>query len=123
MIGWLTASVAWACAAAGVFTVVLGLAGRKPSDLSVGLLGLGIFGVIVLGVVAAVSAWSGHGASGDVVEWLGYWLSCLLVGVGAGFWALVQRDRWGTIVLALALLTIAVMVVRLEQVWFASGWA
>lgn len=123
MIDWLTLGVTWLCFGGGFVALGLGIAGRKPSDFSVGLLGLGVLGVIVLGVVAVVSAVSGAGASGDVAEWIGYWVSCLLVGAGAGFWALVQRDRWGTVVLSVALLTIGVMVVRLDQVWFATGWA
>ncbi len=123
MIDWLTTTVTWVCFAAGFVVLVLALLGKAPSDFSVGLLLLGLLGVVVIGGVAVVSAISGDGAVGDVVEWVGYWVSCIVVGVGGGLWALIQRDRWGTVVLAVALLTIGVMVVRLDQVWFARGWA
>lgn len=123
MIDWLTAAVTWLCFGAGALVLVLGVAGRRPSDLSVGLVGVAMLGVIAIGAVAVWSAAVGDGARGDAIEWIGYWASCLLVGIGTGFAALIQRDRWGTLVLAVGLLTVGVMVVRLDQVWFATGWA
>ena len=122
MISAVTWSVVWLCWAAAAIALVLCLIGRAPSDFSVGLLALCLLGVLVLGVVALVSVLSGSGSVGDGLDWVGYWVSCLIVGVGAGLWAVLQRNRWGTLVLAIALLTLGVMVVRMEQVWFGSGW-
>jgi len=35
----------------------------------------------------------------------------------AGFWALVERNRWSTVILGVACLAVAVMVYRMYQIW------
>jgi hypothetical protein len=34
-----------------------------------------------------------------------------------GFWALIERNRWSTVVLGVVCLAIAVMVYRMYQIW------
>jgi hypothetical protein len=38
----------------------------------------------------------------------------------AGFWALIERDRWSTVVLGVIGLSAAVMVYRMYQIWTAQ---
>jgi len=57
------------------------------------------------------------GWRGPVIELVGYLLvSALLLPAGMVL-AVEERTRWGTLVLALACLTVAVVVVRLLAVW------
>jgi hypothetical protein len=57
----------------------------------------------------------------EAVTFVGYLLtSVLLLPVGA-FWAIGERSRWGNGVLAVAGLVVAVLVLRLQQVWSAGA--
>jgi hypothetical protein len=56
----------------------------------------------------------------DTVEFYAYLLVAIMVPVGAGFWALVERNRWSTVILGVAALTVAVMLVRMNQIWTGS---
>ena len=40
-----------------------------------------------------------------------------LLVAAAGFWALIERDRWSTIVLGVIGLSAAIMVYRMYQIW------
>jgi hypothetical protein len=45
-------------------------------------------------------------------------ITALLIPPAAVFWALIERNsRWSTVVLAVAALSIAVMLVRMHQIW------
>ena len=46
-----------------------------------------------------------------------YLISALLIPPLAVFWALIERTRWSTVVLGVAAFAIAVMVVRMQQIW------
>jgi hypothetical protein len=104
-------------AAAGVLCLVLGLFGVKPGDLSMGatllveLLLLGQLGI------AIVSPLVGNSPTGSLLEFYIYLVVAILLPLLAGVWALVERDRWSTVVLAVACLAIAVMVVRMNIIW------
>jgi hypothetical protein len=56
----------------------------------------------------------------DTVEFFAYLLVAIMVPVGAGFWALVERNRWSTVILGVAALTVAIMLVRMNQIWTGS---
>ncbi len=51
----------------------------------------------------------------------GYLLGCLLVLPAAVAWSLAERSKWGTAVLALGGLVMAVVVLRMQQVWTTSA--
>ncbi len=40
-----------------------------------------------------------------------------MIPIGAGFWGLVERTRWSTMVLAVAAATVGVMLARMQQIW------
>ncbi len=104
-------------AVAAVLCAVLGLAGRKPSDLTLGALALVELLLIAQLVVAIVAPAVGNPASGSVLEFYVYLVSALLIPVLAVFWALLERTRWSTVVLGIAAFAIAVMVFRMYQIW------
>jgi hypothetical protein len=104
-------------AAAGVLCVILGLFGRKPGDLSMGAVALVELLLVAQLVVAIISPFAGNHPTGSILEFYLYLVAALVIPVLAGFWALVERDRWSTVVLGIACLAIAVMVVRMNIIW------
>jgi hypothetical protein len=53
----------------------------------------------------------------DGLTFGGYLVGMLLILPLAGFWSLAERTRWGPAVMVVGCLTIAVLLVRLEQIW------
>ena len=108
--------VAIACAV-GLLCVVLGLAGRKPNDLTV--LSVGAVEVLLLAqaVVAVIAPLAGNPPTGNLVEFWAYLISALVIPPLAIFWALVERTRWSNVVLGAAAFAIAVMLWRMQLIW------
>jgi hypothetical protein len=117
VIEWYAIVAAAIAAAAGVLCLVLGLFGVKPGDLSMGAVAL--VELLLLGQlgVAIAQPLVGNPPTGSLVEFYIYLIVALLIPLLAGFWALVERDRWSTVVLGIACLAIAVMVVRMNIIW------
>ncbi|GLJ79884.1 hypothetical protein [Microbacterium imperiale] len=103
--------------AAGLLCVVLGLANRRPSDLSVGSLALVEVLLIAQVVVAIVAPLVGNTPSGSLLEFWVYLVSAVLLPPAAVFWALVERSRWSTVILGVAALSVAIMVWRMQVIW------
>ena len=110
------AQVIVACVA-GLLCVVLGLAGRRPNDLTLGALVLVKVLLLVQLVVALISPALGNPPVGSVPLFYVYLISALLIPPLAVFWGLVERTWWSTVVLGVAAFAIAVMVVRMAQIW------
>ena len=104
--------------AVGVFGLLLGVAKRKPSSLSIGALALVELLLLSQFVLSIVLVAGGARAKTDTVEFFSYLVVALIVPLGAGFWALVERSRWSTMVLGVAGFTVAIMLARMEQIWF-----
>ena len=117
MILWLTLVQVVVAAAAGVFCVALGLAGRRPSDYSVGSLALVELLLVVQVVVAIVAPLVGNPPTGDLFEYWVYLVSAVLLPIGAVLWALMERSRWSTVILGVAGLAVAIMVWRMYAIW------
>ena len=120
MIEWFTWVQTLTASAAGLLGVVLGLARRTPGDLTLGATALVELLLIVQLVVALVAPAFGNVATGSVPEFYVYLVTALLLPPLAGFWALVQRDRWSTVILGVTSLAIAVMVYRMHVIWFVQ---
>jgi len=117
MILWLTLVQVVVAVAAGVFCVALGLAGRRPSDYSVGALALVELLLLVQVVVAIVAPFVGNPPTGDLLEYWVYLVSAVLLPVGTVLWALMERSRWSTVILGVAGLAVAIMVWRMHVIW------
>lgn len=111
---WVQVAVA---VTAGLLCVILGLAGKKPADLTMGSVALVELLLVIQLVVAIVAPAFGNVASGNVLEFYVYLVSALLIPPAAVLWALVERSKWSTVILGVACLSIAVMVYRMEQIW------
>lgn len=109
--------LAWYAVAAGLLLVGLGLIGRPPSGFSLGL-AVGVeAGLLVQLILSIVLVSLGEYAAIDTWEFFGYLIVALIVPVAGAVWALVEKDRWSTVILGAALLTVAVMLVRMQQIW------
>lgn len=121
MIEWFTWLQLAIAVPAGLLCLLLGLAGRKPSDLSMGSVALVELTLIVQLAVAIAAPLAGNRATGSLLEFYTYLISAILLPLAAGFWALVERNRWSTVILGVAALAVAVMVYRMHQIWTVQG--
>lgn len=118
MIDWLINLLLAISFLAAVALFVMSVARRKPSLVSLSVIGLIELGLLVQTVVSIVLVSGGERAKTDTIEFFGYLFVALMIPIGAGFWALVERNRWSTMVLAVAAGTIGVMLARMQQIWF-----
>jgi len=114
--GFTIAQVLVACAA-GLLCLVVGLAGRRPNDLTLGSVVLVELLLLAQLVIALIAPGLGNHPVGSVPLFYVYLISGLLIPPLAVFWALIERTRWSTVVLGVAAFAIAVMVVRMAQIW------
>ena len=117
MFEWAYLAQVYLSLAAAFYCIFLGLINRPPSWWSVGAVALVEgFLLVQLAVTIALVA-SGNQAKGDTVEFFGYILTALIVPPAAVGWAIVDRSRWSTVVLGVSGLTVAIMLVRMWQIW------
>lgn len=123
MIEWFTTIAIVVSVIAGLIALVLGGIGRKPDDYSVLATAAVALVLIVQIVIGIVAPFVGNEPTGDIVEWWIYLVTALVLPVGAIVWALVDRSRWSTVVMGVASLAVAVMLFRMNQIWFVQGVA
>jgi hypothetical protein len=112
MIEWFAFAQIAVAVLAGLLAVVLGLAGKRPADLTMGATALVEVLLVAQIVVSALAPAFGNTATGSALEAL---LPPLAI-----VWGLVDRTRWSTAVLGVACLAVAVMVYRMYQIWFVQ---
>lgn len=118
MIDWFTALQIGVSVTGGILAVVLGALGRRPSDLTMGFAGVVALLLIVQLAVTIAGPLTGNTPTGSLFEFYIYLISAIFLPIGAGFWALIDRSRWSTIILGVAQLAVAVMLYRMGQIWF-----
>ncbi len=117
MVEWLYQNQLWFALGSGLLLILMGLIGRVPSGFSIGL---AVSVEALLAVQLAVSLGmviAGARAQVDTWEYFGYLLVALLIPVIGIIWSLVEKTKWSTVVLGAVCLTIAVMLVRMWQIW------
>ena len=117
MILWFTIVQLVVAIAVGAVTLILGLAGRRPSDVTVGGMALILVLLIAQVVIAIVAPLAGNPPVGSALEYWVYLVSAALLPIGAVLWALMERSRWSTVVLGVAALAIAIMLWRMQVIW------
>lgn len=117
MILWFTLTQIVVASAAGLFCLVAGLAGRRPSDWTVGSLLLVELLLIAQVVMAIVAPLAGNPPTGDLLEFWVYLVSAVLLPVGGAAWALIDRTRWSTVILGVIGLSLAIMLWRMNAIW------
>ncbi|BDV30203.1 hypothetical protein [Microbacterium terricola] len=117
MILWFTLVQVGVAVVGGLLCMILGLAGRRPSDLSVGVLALVEVLLVVQIVMAIIAPFAGNAPTGSSLEFWVYLVSAALLPPAAVFWALLERSRWSTVIMGVAALAVAVMVWRMHAIW------
>ncbi|MGB4777002.1 hypothetical protein [Microbacterium sp.] len=117
MILWFTVAQVAVAVLAGLVAVVLGLAGRRPSDLTVGGMALILVLLVAQVVVAIVSPLAGNPPVGSALEYWVYLVSAVLIPPASVVWALIERSRWSTVIMGIAALSVAIMVWRMQVIW------
>jgi hypothetical protein len=121
LIEWFTAVQVIVAVLAGLLCLVVGFIGRPPNDLTLGAVALVELLLVAQLVVTIVAPIVGNEPSGSLGEFYIYLISALLLPAAGGFWALIERTRWSTVVLGVVGLAIAVMTYRMGQIWFVQG--
>jgi hypothetical protein len=120
MIDWLTIVGVVVSVIVGLGVVVLGLAGRKPDDITLG--GAVVVEVYLIAqiVVAIVSPAFGNHPTGSGLEFWVYLVTAAILPPLTILWGLIERTRWSTVVVGVGALAVAVMVYRMHQIWFVQ---
>lgn len=117
MIDWLAFVEIGIAVIAGLLAVILGLARRRPDDISIGASALVELALVAQIVVAIVAPFTGNEPTGNLVEFWIYLVTAVLLPPLAVLWGLVDRSRWSTVVIGVACLAVAVMLWRMLQIW------
>lgn len=110
----------WLALLAGSFAILLGLIGRLPSLWS--LVPQVVVELLLVAqlVIAVFQVVNGNQAATDTAEFFAYLITALIIPLGVVFWALIDRSKWSTVILGAGSLTVAVMLVRMWQIWSGS---
>ena len=117
MIEWFFLAQSWFALGAGLLLVLMGLVGRIPSGFSISLVSISELALVIQLTLSIVLVFMGQQAKVDTWEFFGYLLVALMIPAGGAIWALLERGKWSTVVMGAALLTLAVMLVRMYQIW------
>jgi hypothetical protein len=96
--------------------LVLALLNRPTPPWALGLLGILEVALIAL-TIACIVAWVGGTAPAQPVVFVLYLLFCLAIPPAMVWWARGEPSRWGGGVVAAAGVVLAVMILRVIQVW------
>ena len=110
----------WPSLVVGLGSLLLGLIGKAPGNLTVAGQALIEIGLVALLSTAIVLVSGGQQAKTSTVEFFAYLVGALIIPLAAVFWSLVERTRWSNVVLGVSGLAIVVMVVRMHQIWTGS---
>ena len=108
------------CAVAGLWALVRVLRDREIAFGLLVCLGVVELAAVVLAAVVLVGLATGRDVTEPVVL-VGYLLFAVALLPGAALWALVERSRWGSAVVLAGAATLAVVVVRMEQLWSVTS--
>jgi hypothetical protein len=100
----------------GLGTIGLALADRRPLTLLAYGLVLVEAAALIQVLVCIVQAVRGERPA-EVATFVGYALTSLLVPPVGALWALSDKSRWGTAAAGVSSLVLAVLTVRMKQVW------
>lgn len=103
-----------------VYALVITVLDRRVDDrLFYGVAALEACVVVMLvwGIVDVIGA-QGYDRSVDFVAYL---ITTLFIAPAALLWGIAEKSRWGSGVLVVGLLTVGVLIARLEQLWPPAG--
>lgn len=116
--------LAWAVVVLGVATLALGLVyvakGVRADLLLLGLLALVLLAWVLQALGALFIQLGGSGPDDSLLFW-GYMLSGIAVPVGAAYFAVAEPTRTGAVVVTAAAPVMALLEVRVSQIWPLVG--
>lgn len=116
MIVWLTYLVSGIAAVTAIWGIGTAIANRPPGNLQIywaGLTELGILAQTILGFVAiAGGRWPREQPTA-----IGYLLGIVVIIPVAIVWSLSERTRFSSLIMTIAGAAVAVMSIRLLQIW------
>lgn len=105
-----------ALALAGLALLMTAL-NRRVGPVLLGAAAVGELGLLVQVGWAIVRIAGGAHPRGGLPIFIGYLAGSLVILPVAALWGLGERSRWGGAVVAAGFLVIAVLIVRMQQVW------
>jgi hypothetical protein len=89
---------------------------------SVAWTGLGVVQALVIAEIVTGFVHLGHGQRPhELVTFVGYLVAIFLILPLAGVLARLEPSRWGSVIVGVAGLVVAVLVVRINQIWTGIG--
>lgn len=116
----LSAILIGACLVGAVWTVVLAARNRRVSNRLLIELAVVELLVLVQLLVAVIKVAIGDRPD-STATFLGYAIGALLILPAGVFWSQAERSRSSTLVITIACLAVAVMTVRMLQIWSSVG--
>lgn len=110
-------AVALAIAGYALYRVVRNAGLDDPLLFALGALEVLLLVQLVGGLIAA----AGTERDIETATFVGYLVGIAVLPPLAAGWALLERSRWGCAVIVVLGIVVAVMVVRLNQIWVGSG--
>lgn len=108
----------WTYLAAGVISLVMTIFSKTLHSVTLIAQMAVVAGLTLQGLLSSFLAILGQRAATSTLEFFGYLIVALMVSVGAIIWGLLDRkNRWSNAVLALSAFTVAVMIIRMQQLW------
>jgi hypothetical protein len=116
----LTAGLMLLVAAYGIAALVLTAMGRAPREYLV-IASMVLSALVVVMVTIAAGLLVAGERPDELGTFVGYLVVAVVVLPLGTLWALTERSRWGTGVLAVACFTLLVVMVRLQDLWSTTG--
>jgi hypothetical protein len=116
----LTAGLMLLVAAYGTAALVLTAMGRAPREYLV-IASMVLSALVVVMVVIAAGLLVAGERPDELGTFVGYLVVAVILLPLGTLWALTERSRWGTGVLAVACFTLLVVMVRLQDLWSTTG--
>jgi hypothetical protein len=105
---------------AALYALVGALRDRPMDWWDLGALGV-LEALLIAQAVVGFVQLGGEGGPADTATFVGYLIGILLIPAAGAGWGLLERSRWGPGVIVVACLAVAVMVVRMQQIWEGTG--
>lgn len=107
--------------AAALLALGFAIAGRTPNDYTLGSTLLIALVLLIQVVVTIVAPAVGNTPTGSLLEFWMYLITALIMVIAGAIWALVERSVMSNVMLSLLAASIAVMVVRMNVIWFVNS--
>lgn len=106
---------------AALLALGFAIAGRTPNDYTLGSTLLIALLLLIQVVMTVVAPALGNNPSGSLLEFWMYLITALIMVIAGAIWALVERTVMSNVMLSLLAASIAVMVVRMNVIWFVNS--